>query len=156
MRTIATRFLVSALVLASLAAQSPWQNVEFRPSPSDKPALQVLVGDFTRRSTGDVLLHEATVRNQATSVFDLFAQDGDGRMLRVQSPTTGVGSSSCSPRPPGTHPRHPPARAHPRPGGRKSPFRTRSRQLRALRTHPSPATTRPRSRHRYSAAPSST
>lgn len=51
--------------------------------------MQVLVGDFTRRSTGDVLLHEATVRNQATSVLDLFAQDGNGRMLRVQSPTTG-------------------------------------------------------------------
>ncbi len=93
MRSVVTRSVVSAVataaVSASLAAQSLWQNGEFRPSPADKPALQILVGDFTRRSTGDVLLHEATVRNQATTVFDLFAQDADGDLLRVQSPVTG-------------------------------------------------------------------
>jgi len=93
MRSVVTRSVVSAVataaVSASLAGQIPWQNGEFRPSPADKPALQILVGDFTRRSTGDVLLHEATVRNQATTVFDLFAQNADGRMLRVLSPTTG-------------------------------------------------------------------
>ena len=63
------------------------------------------------------------------------------------------GNSSCGPGPPGTHPRHPPARARPRPGGRSRPLRARSRQLRALRTHRPPATTRPRSRHRSTATP---
>ena len=40
------------------------------------------------------------------------------------------------------------------PAGRKSPLRARSVQVGALRTHRSPATTRPRSRHRDSATPS--
>lgn len=89
MHPIAHGCVVSLSLAASLAAQSPWLNGEFRASPADKPALQILVGDLTRRSTGDVLLHEATVRNQATTVFELFAQDADGRMLRVQSPASG-------------------------------------------------------------------
>ena len=67
--------------------------------------------------------------------------------MDVFSLHAGVGTSSCSPGPPGTHFRHPPARARPQPSGRMRPFRARSGHCRALRTH--------RSR-RYSAAPSST
>lgn len=58
---------------------------------------------------------------------------------------------------PGTLPRHPPARARPRPTDRKRPFRARSRQFRALRTHRSLTTNTSRSRRRdrhHSATPS--
>ena len=77
----------------------------------------------------------------------------------AQTEWWGVGESSCGPGPPGTRSHHPPACAHPRPGGRGSPFRPHFPRVRAMRTHRSPAATRPRSRHQphhHSATPAPT
>ena len=54
-----------------------------------------------------------------------FGSSGLGRLSRL-GVWLGIGTSSCGPGPPGTHPSHPPAREPYRPTGRKSPFRARS------------------------------
>ena len=79
---------VCVCLVGLLPAQVPLQAVEFRASTFGRPSLQILTGDFSGRGTGDVLVTEAEVRNWATAAFEAFAQDSQGRMIRVLDPTT--------------------------------------------------------------------
>ncbi len=88
MQWIHNLLIASAGLPGVLLAQVPLQAVEFRASTFNQPALQILTGDFSGRSTGDVLITEWEVRNQATAAFEAFSQDSQGRRIRVLDPGT--------------------------------------------------------------------
>lgn len=94
MQWICSLLSVSACLPSVLLAQVPLQTVEFRASTFNQPSLQILIGAFSGRSTGDVLITEGEVfwggaANQVTST--LLLNNGGGTFaVAATLPVLGV------------------------------------------------------------------